>query len=71
MRKIVVLAVAVGSLVFAAPAFPLAITNPATGDCFVALSPSAFQAGPQGVAFPAPWNGVFNSSDSAPLSVHC
>jgi hypothetical protein len=76
-RKIIALAVVSGSLVFAAPAFPLAITNPATGDCHTAVTPGTFNGNAN--AFPAnpggavgPWDGLFNSADNSAISgVHC
>jgi hypothetical protein len=78
MRKFTVLACVGVSLVFAAPAFPLAITNKHTGECREVLLPGASFPGNWEVVsntpaeFPGPWNGVFHSNDNSALTgVRC
>lgn len=66
MRKIIALAVAVSALAFAAPAFPIAITNPANGTCHEAVTPATFKG--SDTAFPNPWNGVFKSNSNSAIS---
>jgi hypothetical protein len=79
MRKLAALVVAIGAfLVLAAPAAPLTVINPVTGECHQVLLPGAAFPGNWEVVsntpadLPGPWNGHGHADDNSALGpVRC
>jgi hypothetical protein len=79
MRKLIVSACVLVSLIFAAPAFSFTVIHPVTGECMEVLTPGAANfpgnwavVSQTPAAFPGPWNGHGHANDNSALGpVRC